>query len=61
MFCKEPVDLDSDETYTEQTVLVAGPKKNGAVLASDTGHYACKTCVDRLKAGQAPDQPTLFE
>ena len=60
-FCGVEVNLDSDDTFTEQTVFVAGPKKNGSVLATDTGRYACKACIERVKAGQAPDQPNLFD
>lgn len=49
------------DAYTEQTVLVHGPKKNGAKLAQDTGRYAHKECVDQALADVLPGTLPLFD
>lgn len=60
MFCHEPANPDNPDTYHEVTEFVHGEKKHGAVLRDYTGRIAHKDCVDKLKQGQAVDQPPLF-
>lgn len=60
-FCLEGVTLDDPETYRQVTSWVNGPKLDGPVLREQSGLVAHKKCVDNLIAGQAPDQPELFD
>lgn len=60
-FCVRPVDLDDDETYHEVKSWVNGPKLDGPKLREQTGLVAHKACIDKVIAGQAADQPDLFD
>jgi hypothetical protein len=59
--CGQPCDPDNPETYHEVRSWVNGPKLDGPKLREQTGDIAHKDCIDRMVAGQAPDQPKLFE
>ena len=59
--CGKGVDPDNDETYHEVKSWVNGPKLDGPKLRERTGRLAHKHCIDAMVAGQAPDQPTIFE
>jgi hypothetical protein len=62
LLCNKPVEPHQrDEAWTEQTVLVHGPKKNGAALATDTGRVAHDACVVMAQVGYAPEQMSLFD
>lgn len=60
-FCPEPVSDDDQDAYREVVSWVHGPKLDGPKLREQTGRVAHKHCIDNLVAGQAPDQPELFE
>jgi hypothetical protein len=59
-FCGDPVNQDAPDLFQEVSEWVSGPKKHGAVLREYTGNVAHGECVEKLKAGQAPDQEPLF-
>lgn len=60
--CPRPIlPSELEEAYTQQTVWVHGPKKNGATLAEDTGERAHKECVEQAVAGILPGTPSLFD
>lgn len=59
-FCGNEVDASLADNYTQVSVWVNGPKRDGAVLREETGKHAHKHCVDLIKAGQSPDQTELF-
>lgn len=59
-FCFKLTDQDDPETYHEVTSWVNGPKLDGPKLRQQTGSIACKSCIDKLVVGQAPDQEGLF-
>lgn len=60
-FCGKSVNLDDPKIYNEITAWVHGEKSDGATLREKTGRFAHDECVQLVKAGQAPDQPMLFE
>jgi len=60
-FCPEPLDADDTTIYHEVKSWVTGPKLDGPVLREQTGQLAHKSCIQALIAGQAPDQPLLFD
>lgn len=60
-FCFQPVDPESQDTYRQVTSWVHGPKLDGPKLREQTGALAHGDCVRKQVAGQAPDQPELFE
>lgn len=57
--CGGPINLDDPENFSEVTGWVSGPKQDGMKLRDKTGRHAHKYCVEKLEAGQAPDQPEL--
>lgn len=59
-FCEEAVSVDADDVYSEYSVWVHGPKKDGATMREPTGRYAHQRCIDLLKEGQSPDNEVLF-
>lgn len=59
-FCFDPVDPDNPDTYREVVSWVHGPKLDGPVLRGQTGNMAHKECIDKIKAGQTPDQEPLL-
>lgn len=59
--CGRDINPYDISTWKEVTGFVGGPKKDSMVLRSDTGRYACSPCIHREKAGQAPDQESLFD
>lgn len=59
VFCGGPVDQDGDDTYHEVTSWVSGPKLQSPKLRTQTGRLAHGECVQKLIAGQAPDQESL--
>lgn len=60
-FCFDPVNTEDEENYREVSSWVNGPKLDGPKLREQTGRVAHKLCVEHLVAGQAPDQPELFD
>lgn len=60
-FCSKEVNLDDEENYHEVTSWVNGPKLDGPKLRERTGNVAHKSCIDKILAGQAPDQEGLFD
>lgn len=58
-FCSTAISRDGTE-FKEIRVWVSGPKSDGAVLREETGRYAHKECVDKVRQGQSPNQPTFF-
>ena len=61
MGCGKVVHDDDKDVYRQVTSWVHGPKLDGPVLREQTGAVAHGECVRRVMAGQAPDQPTLFD
>lgn len=59
-FCDKRANPDDPDLYREVLSWVHGPKLDGPVLRERTGKVAHKDCVDKLRAGQAPDQEELF-
>lgn len=59
--CGNEVDPHADETYKEVVGWVHGKKKDSLTMREDTGRYAHPHCVQNLKEGQAPDQPSMFD
>lgn len=60
-FCFQPVTDDDPEIYRQVSSWVHGPKLDGPKLREQTGAVAHGECVRRAVAGQAADQPVLFE
>jgi hypothetical protein len=60
-FCYEQVDEHADETYKEVSGWVHGKKKDSLTLRQDTGRAAHPHCIQNLKEGQDPAQPSMFE
>ena len=58
-FCGRTVEAGDVDTFREVISWVHGPKLDSPVLRTQTGQLACRTCIDRLKEGQAPDQETI--
>jgi hypothetical protein len=46
-------------TWKEVVGFVGGPKKDSMVGRHDTNRFACTPCIEKLKAGQPPDQEEL--
>lgn len=59
-FCHQRVNPDDPDNYHEILSWVHGPKLDGSSLRERTGRTAHKECVQKVKAGQAPDQEELF-
>jgi hypothetical protein len=60
-FCDRPVNPYDLGAHSEYTVWVTGPKKDHAKLRRSTGRVACRVCIQKMEAGQPPDQLDLFE
>lgn len=56
----EPINPHDEGVYKKVSGWVTGPKADSMILREDVGEYACRTCINRLKLGQAADQPDLF-
>lgn len=59
--CKQPIEVHDPRNWKEVTGWVGGPKKDSMRLRQDTGRVAHDDCVQKLQAGQAVDQPDIFE
>lgn len=59
-FCHQLINQDDEKNYHEILSWVHGPKLDGSSLRERTGRIAHKACIEKLKAGQAPDQEELF-
>ena len=59
--CGKEVNPHDPETWKEITGFVGGPKKDSMVLRTDTGNFACSSCIHKAKLGQAPEQNSLFD
>lgn len=59
VFCDEPVLPHDESTWKEVTGFVGGQHKDGMCLRQDTGCFAHDSCIQKAKAGQAPDQEEL--
>lgn len=59
--CGKDINPHDTSSWKEVTGFVGGPKKDSMVGRTDTGKFACTPCIEKLKAGQAPDQENLFE
>lgn len=60
-FCFDPVNKDDPESWKQVMGWVSGPKAHGMTLREYTGRFAHAGCIAKLKAGQAPDQPSLLD
>lgn len=59
--CGKPI-LSNDKTVWKQVIgWVGGPKKDSMRLRDDTGKFAHDDCVKKIQAGQALDQPSMFD
>lgn len=59
--CGRPINLDDETNYYEVAGWVSGPKLDGMKLRRKTDLVAHADCVKRVEAGQAADQPELFD
>ena len=59
--CGNPVNPFDESTYKEVAGWVHGKKKDSLTMREDTGRHAHESCVLKLKVGQAPDQPSMFD
>lgn len=60
-FCGEPVNPADTAAWTQVTVWVHGPKRNGACMQSaEVLHWAHDGCARLARQGNLPDQKTLF-
>lgn len=59
--CGNPLDKDDPTIWKQVVGWVGGPKKDSMRLRADTGKFAHDECVAKLSAGQAVDQPNLFD
>ena len=59
--CGDMIDRHDTGVWKKVTGWVGGPKKDSMRLREDTGEVAHDDCVAKLQAGQAIDQPDLFE
>lgn len=59
--CGKEIDLDDPDNWKLVKGWVGGPKKDSMRLRKDMGYQAHDSCVEKLQAGQAPDQPSLLE
>lgn len=55
------VTLDDDTIWKQIKGWVHGPKAHGLTLREYTDEYAHDTCVNKARAGQASDQPSLLD
>lgn len=58
--CGEPLVLDDPDNYREVKSWVHGPKLQSPVLRQQTGQQAHKDCIEKMVAGQSPDQEKLI-
>lgn len=58
-FCPNPLNPYDLGVYKQVAGWVSGPKADGMVLREETGKYAHRTCIEKMKAGQLPEQPEL--
>lgn len=61
ILCYQSIDKYSASAWKQITGFVGGPKKDSMRLREDTGRYAHEECVKKLSAGQAIDQPSIFD
>jgi hypothetical protein len=59
--CGESLDTNDETVYKEVAGWVHGKKKDSLTLRSDTGRYAHADCVQKVKDGQDPSQPSMFD
>ena len=59
--CGEPLNPYDAGVWKEVKGWVGGPRKDSMRLREDTGRHAHDRCVAKLQAGQAIDQPSMFE
>lgn len=59
-FCPDTLDLDDPDIYREVRSWVHGPKLDGPKLREQTGRVAHKKCINKIVAGQSPDQEPLI-
>lgn len=60
-FCFEPVNKDDPESWKQVMGWVHGKKADSMTLREYTGRFAHAGCIAKLKAGQAPDQPSMLD
>ena len=61
LLCGNPVNKDDPTNWKQVIGWVGGPKKDSMRLREDTGQFAHDECVKKLAAGQAVDQPSIFD
>lgn len=61
-FCSSAVDMASESTYSEILSWVKrNTKRDSATLRVYTQRHACEDCINKLRSGTHPNQPTLVE
>lgn len=60
-FCQKDVNTDDVNTYRQVTSWVNGPKLDGPKLRIQRPRFAHPKCIENVVAGQAADQPELFQ
>jgi hypothetical protein len=58
--CGKVVRSDDQTAYRQITAWIHGKKRDGATLRTETGKLAHASCVRKARAGQPPDQESLF-
>lgn len=59
-FCGHRADPDDPDNFREVVSWVHGRKLDGPVLREQTGRVAHAECVEKVRAGQSPDQEKLL-
>jgi hypothetical protein len=59
--CGGPVNPHDEGTWKQVLGWVHGKRKDGMTLREDTGQYAHDPCIAKMRSGQAPAQPDLFD
>lgn len=59
--CGGPIDKNQKDSWKQVVGWVGGPRKDSMRLREDTGRYAHDYCVEKVQAGQAPDQESMFD
>ena len=59
VFCQGPCNPHDLHVAEEHRIFIFGQRKNHSALRQPLGIYAHEACIEKQKAGQAPDQETL--
>lgn len=60
-FCGLSVDKHDPTTWHLVRGWVTGVKKDSMTMREYDGYYAHNACIKKVKAGQAPDQPSMLD